>query len=99
MRGYNVDVGVVPVNEKSDRKQLEVDFVCNLGLGKCYIQSAYSIPDESKYRQESRPLINIGDSFRKMMITRDIVPAQYDEHGILTMNVYDFLTDRRSVEG
>lgn len=103
MRGYNVDVGVVPVAEKSpdgnvSRKQLEVDFVCNLGSSKYYIQSAYSIPDEAKRTQETRPFRKIDDSFRKILITRDIIRPYYDDLGILTMNVFDFLLDSTSLE-
>ncbi|MBO7407489.1 MAG: ATP-binding protein [Clostridia bacterium] len=98
MRGYSVDVGVVPIAEKDkkgkvSRKQLEVDFVCNLGSKRLYIQSAYSIPDEQKRTLETRPFIKIDDSFKKIIVTRDIVPAQYDDRGILTINIYDFLLD------
>ena len=102
MRGYHVDVGVVPIAVKDAgkviRKQLEVDFVCNLGSGRYYIQSAYSIPDEQKRTQETRPFTKIDDSFKKIIITRDIVPAQYDERGILTINIYDFLLDPTALE-
>lgn len=103
MRGYNVDVGVVPVAEKSpdgkvSRKQLEVDFVCNLGSSKYYIQSAYSIPDEAERTQETRPFRKIDDSFRKILITRDIIRPYYDDFGILTMNIFDFLLDPVSLE-
>lgn len=103
MRGYSVDVGVVPIAEKDDkgkavRKQLEVDFICNLGSGRYYIQSACSLPDEEKRVQETRPFTRIDDSFKKIVITRDIVPAQYDERGILTLNIYDFLLDPSALE-
>lgn len=103
MRGYSVDIGVVPIAEKDEngkviRKQLEVDFVCNLGSGRYYIQSAYSIPDEQKRTQETRPFTKIDDSFKKIVITRDIVPAQYDDRGILTINIYDFLLDPSALE-
>ena len=103
MRGYNVDIGVVPIVEKDNdgktiRKQLEVDFICNLGSRRYYIQSAYSIPDDEKRTQETRPLIKIDDSFKKIVVTRDIVPTQYDEQGILTINVYDFLLDPSALE-
>ncbi len=103
MRGYNVDVGIVPVTEKNDqgkliRKQLEVDFICNLGSARYYIQSAYSIPDSEKRVQETRPLRKIDDSFRKIIVTGDAVPAQYDENGILTVNIYDFLLDKHLME-
>lgn len=95
-RGYRVDVGIVPIATKDEngsvvRKQLEVDFICNLGLKKYYIQSAYSIPDEEKRIQETKPLNLIDDSFKKVVITGNIVPAQYDDRGILTVNIYDFL--------
>ena len=103
MRGYSVDVGVVPIAEKDrngkvTRKQLEVDFVCNLGSSRYYIQSAYTLPDETKRTQEVRPFRKIDDSFKKIIITRDMVPTQYDEYGILTINVYDFLLDPKCLE-
>lgn len=104
IRGYSVDVGVVPVAEKNKdgkviRKALEVDFVCNLGFTRYYIQSAYSIPDEDKRAQEIRAFRKIDDSFKKIVITKDIVPAHYDEYGILTVNIYDFLLNPASIEG
>ena len=103
MRGYHVDVGVVPIAEKdaegkATRKQLEVDFVCNLGSSRYYIQSAYSLPDEAKRAQEIRPFRKIDDSFKKIIITKDVVPPYYDEYGILTLNIYDFLLDPKSIE-
>ena len=103
MRGYHVDVGVVPVAERDQdgkviRRQLEVDFVCNLGSSRYYIQSAYSLPDEAKRTQEIRPFRKIDDSFRKIIITRDIVQPYYDEYGILTVNIYDFLLDPSCID-
>ena len=103
MRGYRVDVGIVPIAEKDKngkvtRKQLEVDFVCNLGSLRYYIQSAYALPDEEKKIQEIRPFRKIDDSFKKIVITKDMVPAHYDEHGILTLNIYDFLLEPKSIE-
>ncbi len=103
MRGYSVDVGVVPIAEKAKngkviRKQLEIDFVCNMGSARYYIQSAYSIPDEEKRNQEIRPFRKVEDSFKKIIVTKDIVPAHYDEYGILTVNIYDFLLDPASIE-
>ena len=103
MRGYSVDVGVVPIAEKDrdgkvTRKQLEVDFVCNLGSTRYYIQSAYTLPDEAKRTQEIRPFRKIDDSFKKIIITKDIVPTHYDEYGILTVNIYDFLLDPKCLE-
>lgn len=103
MRGYGVDVGVVPIAEKNAegkviRKQLEVDFVCNMGSLRYYIQSAFSLPDEAKRTQEIRPFRKIDDSFKKIIITKDIVSPHYDEYGILTVNVYDFLLDAKCLE-
>lgn len=103
MRGYNVDVGVVSVAERNEegkviRKQLEVDFVCNLGSSRYYIQSAYSLPEEIKRAQEIRPFTRINDSFKKIVVTKDIVPTHYDENGILTINIYDFLLEPNSLE-
>lgn len=103
MRGYRVDVGVVPIAEKDAegkviRKQLEVDFVCNLGSSRYYIQSAYALPDEAKRLQETRPFRKIDDSFKKIVITKDVVSPSYDEFGILTMNIYDFLLNPKSLE-
>ena len=103
MRGFNVDVGVVPIAERNEegkvvRKQLEVDFVCNMGSKRYYIQSAYSIPDADKKAQEVRPFKKIEDSFKKIIITKDIVPASYDENGVLTINIYDFLLDKTIFE-
>ena len=104
MRGYSVDVGVVPIAEKDlegkvNRRQLEVDFVCNLGSARYYIQSAYSLPDETKRTQEIRPFRKIDDSFKKLVITKDIVQPYYDEYGILTINIYDFLLNPECLQG
>lgn len=103
IRGYSVDVGVVPIAERDKdakvmRKQLEVDFVCNMGSLRYYIQSAYSLPDENKRVQEIRPLRRIDDSFKKIVVTKDIVLPYYDEHGVLTVNIYDFLLDPAVLE-
>ena len=103
MRGYGVDVGVVPIAEKNAegkviRKQLEVDFVCNMGSLRYYSQSAFSLPDEAKRTQEIRPFRKIDDSFKKIIITKDIVSPHYDEYGILTVNAYDFLLDAKCLE-
>ena len=103
MRDYSVDVGVIPIAERNQegkviRKQLEVDFVCNLGSSRYYIQSAYSLPDETKRTQEIRPFRKIDDSFKKIVITKDIVQPYYDDYGILTVNIYDFLLDPQILE-
>ena len=96
-------LGVVTIAEKDQegkvtRKQLEVDFVCNLGSSRYYIQSAYSLPDEAKRTQEIRPFRKIDDSFKKIVITKDIVQPYYDNYGILTVNIYDFLLDPQILE-
>lgn len=103
VRGYNVDVGVVVMNEvdkngKKIRKQLEVDFVCNKGSKRFYIQSAYALSDKEKMKQEQRSLVNTGDGFKKIIITKDAVAPLYNDEGILVMSVYDFLLNPDSME-
>ena len=103
VRGYNVDVGVVVMNEvdkngKKIRKQLEVDFVCNKGSQRFYIQSVYALPDKEKMEQEQRSLVNTGDGFKKIIITKDAVAPLYNDEGILVMSVYDFLLNPDSME-
>lgn len=98
MRGFNVDIGVITTTDKNQegkvvRKQLEVDFVCNLGSSRFYIQSVYSLPDETERSKIIRPFRKIDDSFKKIIITKDIVQPYYDDYGILTVNIYDFLLD------
>ena len=102
MRGFNVDVGVImqyETNEKgtSIRKQLEIDFVCNQGSKRYYIQSAYAIPDQVKMEQEQRSLMLTGDFFKRMIITKDTPAPYYNESGVLIMSVYDFLLNENSL--
>lgn len=102
MRGFNVDVGVImqyDTNEKGSgiRKQLEIDFVCNQGSKRYYIQSAYAIPDQAKMEQEQRSLMLTGDFFKRMIITKDTPAPYYNESGVLIMNVYDFLLNENSL--
>ena len=102
MRGFNVDVGVImqyETNEKGAniRKQLEIDFVCNQGSKRYYIQSAYAIPDQAKMEQEQRSLMLTGDFFKRMIITKDTPAPYYNESGVLIMNVYDFLLNENSL--
>ena len=102
-RGFNVDVGVVVVNEtdqngKKIRKQLEIDFVCNRGSKRYYIQSALALSDTGKIRQEQRSLISTGDGFKKIIITRDAMAPLYNEEGVLAMNVFDFLLNQDSMD-
>lgn len=99
IRGYNVDVGVVGINNKDkSKKMLEVDFVCNKVDRRIYIQSALSLPDEEKLNQEQNSLLNIGDSFKKIIITRDLRKTHYTDKGILIMNVLDFLLNENSLD-
>lgn len=103
MRGFNVDVGVIMqygTNEKGNsvRKQLEIDFVCNKGSKRYYIQSAYAIPDQAKMEQEQRPLMLTGDFFKRMIITKDTPAPYYNESGVLIMSVYDFLLNENSLD-
>ncbi|MBO4927708.1 MAG: ATP-binding protein [Clostridiales bacterium] len=103
MRGYNVDVGVVSFSErdnygKSQRKQLEIDFVCNKGASRYYIQSAYSLPTEEKRIQETRPFGKIKDAFKRIVITADFMSPHYDEDGIFMVNIFDFLLDPTIIE-
>lgn len=102
MRGFNVDVGVImqyETNEKgtSIRKQLEIDFVCNQGSKRYYIQSTYAIPDQAKMEQEQRSLMLTGDFFKRIIITKDTPAPYYNESGVLIMNVYDFLLNENSL--
>lgn len=103
VRGYNVDVGVVVMNEtdpagKKIRKQLEIDFVCNKGSKRYYIQSAFAIQDEKKMQQEQRSLVNTGDGFKKIIITKDAIAPLYNEEGVLVMSVFDFLLNPDSMD-
>lgn len=101
-RGYSVDVGNVEVNTVDGkgtkvRRMLEVDFVCNCGYKRCYIQSALSLPDREKMQQESASLLRIDDSFMKYVITGDRIKKYQNDDGIVIMNVLDFLLDEQSV--
>jgi len=103
LRGYSVDVGVVEINERQEdgkyvRKQIEVDFVCNKADERVYVQSAFSIPTTEKRQQEERPLVNVGDGFRKVVVTKDNVLRHNDENGILIMSLQEFLMDERALE-
>lgn len=102
-RGYSVDVGVVEKREMSEngkqiRKVLEIDFVANLGSQRYYIQSALSMPTPEKQIQEKTSLINVADSFKKIIIVKDIVNVKRDENGIVTMSIYDFLLKENSLD-
>lgn len=102
-RGFNVDVGVVPVvtkdeDGKQQRSNLEVDFVCNLGSKRYYIQSAYRMESDEKIKQERMSLLKVDDSFKKIIIIGEESPVLRDEVGITTMSIYDFLLKENSLE-
>ena len=102
-RGYAVDVGVVETRKRNpegrqEKRKLEIDFVANMGSRRYYIQSAFQIPDKEKERQEKESLNNVDDSFKKIVLVRDVVKISRDEKGIVTMSIYDFLMDKDSLE-
>ena len=102
IRGFSVDVGQVITHQKdekgvSQRQTLEVDFVCNRGNKRCYIQSAYSMPSYDKIQQELKSLMHIHDNFIKVIVTADITPTHYMDNGVLVINLQDFLTKEDSL--
>lgn len=104
MRGFNVDVGIVNICQRDKggkvvRKKLEIDFVCNKGFRRYYIQSAFSMPNREKTEQEQRSLLQAGDNFKKIIIIKDSPAVWYTEEGVMVMNIYDFLLDKNSLEG
>lgn len=99
VRGYNVDVGVVEIrDENKNRKQLEVDFVCNLGNKKYYIQSALNLDTREKTLQEERPLMNINDNFKKIIVVKDDIKNWITEEGILVIGIQEFLLNKNSLD-
>lgn len=102
MRGFNVDVGVVPVvvrqNGRQMRQQYEIDFVCNLGSARYYIQSAYRMESEEKVAQEENSLRNVDDSFKKIIILGEHTPVIRNDAGITTISIYDFLLNPNPLE-
>lgn len=103
IRGFNVDVGVVPIVTKDkegrqQRSQLEVDFVCNLGSRRYYIQSAFRMETDEKIRQERASLVRVDDSFKKIIVLGEETPIMRDEDGITTMSIYDFLLNPNSLD-
>lgn len=103
IRGFNVDVGVVPVIRKGEdgkqhRSSLEVDFVCNLGSRRYYIQSAYRMESDEKIRQERASLLSVDDSFKKIIVIGEESPVTRDEAGITTISIYDFLLKENALE-
>lgn len=103
IRGFNIDVGVVPVvtrdaDGKQVRSQLEIDFVCNQGSKRYYIQSAFRMNDEEKQQNEQAPLTKVNDSFKKIIITGEESLVHHNEQGITTMSIYDFLLTPNALE-
>lgn len=99
IRGYNVDVGVVEVRDNNkSRKQLEVDFVCNLGNKRYYVQSALNLDTREKTIQEERPLMCINDNFKKIIVVKDNIKHWITEEGILVVGIQEFLLDKNSLD-
>lgn len=101
-RGFNVDVGTVEhydkdSNNKTIRQTYEIDFICNKGYKRYYIQSAFSIEDNNKLLQEERPFKNISDNFQKIIITKN-GPTYRDENGILIINLEEFLLNENILD-
>ncbi len=99
IRGFRVDVGVVETSVKTDdktsKKQLEVNFIATKGNEKYYIQSAFAMPTPEKREQEARPLNAIGDSFKKIIVVRENIKPRRDDMGIVTVGIRNFLLDER----
>ncbi len=103
IRGYNVDVGIVEINERTEegkyvKKSLEVDFIATQGNKKYYIQSAFRLGDEAKERQEKKSLENISDFFKKIVVVKDRTMLSRDENGIVTMDIFEFLLNLDSLD-
>lgn len=103
MRGFQVDVGVVTKrirtkDGRQEKKQLEIDFIANMGSKRYYIQSAFYLANEEKVKQEKASFLNVNDSFKKIIIVKDVMNVQRDEYGITTMSIYDFLLNENSLE-
>ena len=99
IRGYNVDVGVVEIrDENKNRKQLEIDFVCNLGNKRYYVQSSLNLDTREKTLQEERPLMNINDNFKKIIVVKDTMKHWYTEEGIMVIGIQEFLLNKNSLD-
>lgn len=104
IRGYSIDVGQLSVygkntEGKSERKNLEVDFVCNKGYDRVYIQSAFALPTLEKQNQEFNSLKHIDDSFQKVVIVGGMQPTYRNDEGILILNIFDFLLNKETGNG
>jgi hypothetical protein len=99
VRGYNVDVGVVETrDENKNRKQLEIDFVCNLGNKRYYVQSALNLETREKTLQEERPLMSVNDNFKKIIVVKDTMKHWYTEEGIMVIGIQEFLLNKDSLD-
>ena len=98
VRGYNVDVGIVEIREQNKRKQLEVDFICNQSYKRYYIQCTLHLDEREKTLQEEKPLLNIEDSFKKIIVVKDDIKHWFTEEGILIIGIQEFLLNKNSLD-
>ena len=96
-RGFSVDVGVVDIRTSTSHSQVEIDFVASKGSDKFYIQSSLNLDTKEKMDQEIRPLVNVNDFFKKIIIVKDDIVKYQNEQGIIIMGIYDFLLDSNSI--
>lgn len=97
-RGYNVDIGSIEIREGNAKKQIEVDFVCNQFYKRYYIQSVLALPTREKTIQEERPLINIRDNFKKIIVVKDNIKPWITEEGISVVGLQEFLINKDSLD-
>ena len=97
-RGYNVDVGVLPIREGNDKKQVKIDFVCNQFNKRYYIQSSLSLDTREKTIQEERPLLNVPDNFKKIIVVKDSIKPWITEEGISVIGIKEFLLNKNSLD-
>ena len=98
VRRYNVDVGIVGIREQNKRKQLEVDFICNQSYKRYYIQCTLHLDEREKTLQEEKPLLNIEDSFKKIIVVKDDIKHWFTEEGILIIGIQEFLLNKNSLD-
>lgn len=98
LRGYNVDVGVVEIKKDGSKRQLEIDFICNLGNKRYYVQSALNLDTKEKTIQESRPLNSIRDNFKKIIVVKDNIKLWRTDDGILVIGIQEFLMNKNSLD-
>lgn len=97
-RGYNVDVGIVPIREGDSKKQIEIDFVCNQFNKRYYVQSALSLNTREKTIQEEKPLLNVPDNFKKIIVVKSEIKPWITEEGISVIGIKDFLLNQNSLD-